>query len=113
MRLERPLCKIKTDNANLVHGCSLRSWDAKTSPPWHIAMPSGGASTPSLIALLGLVHLRIASFAVVFGRGRRGDDRGVDNRALAHQQAALFQHRRDFGGGCRPDFFPPLCSPLS
>src|SRR3954451_9335525 len=49
MRLERPLCKIKTDNANLLHGCSLRSWDPKTSPPCHIAMPSGGASTPSLI----------------------------------------------------------------
>src|SRR3954464_5809661 len=50
MRLEGPLCKIETDNANLFHGCSLRPWDAKTSPPWHIAMPSGGASTPSLVA---------------------------------------------------------------
>src|SRR4051795_91005 len=49
MRLEGPLCKIETDNANLVHGCSLRLWDAKTSPPWHIAMPSGGASTPSFV----------------------------------------------------------------
>src|SRR5215213_10401568 len=49
MRLEGPLCKIETDNANLSHGCPLRSWDAKTSPPWHIAMPSGGASTPSPI----------------------------------------------------------------
>src|SRR3954447_3418575 len=28
----------------------LRSWDAKTSPPWHIAMPSGGASTPSFVS---------------------------------------------------------------
>src|SRR3954451_18959324 len=53
MRLEGPLCKIKTDNANLFHGCSLRSWDAKTSPPWHIAMPSGGASTPSFISSPG------------------------------------------------------------
>src|SRR4051794_5847697 len=53
MRLEGPLCKIKTDNANLFHGCSLRSWDAKTSPPWHIAMPSGGASTPSLVSGAG------------------------------------------------------------
>src|SRR3954471_12999056 len=50
MRLERPLCKIKTDNANPFHGCSLCSWDAKTSPPWHIAMPSGGASTPSFVS---------------------------------------------------------------
>src|SRR5208337_4155942 len=42
VRLEGPLCKIKTDDANLFHGCSLRLWDAQTSPPWHIAMPSGG-----------------------------------------------------------------------
>src|SRR5919199_7016177 len=53
MRLEGPLCKIKTDNANLLHGCSLRSWDAKPSPPWHIAMPSGGASTPSFVSGAG------------------------------------------------------------
>src|SRR3954451_18454319 len=53
MRLEGPLRKIETDNANLFHGCSLRSWDAKTSPPWHIAMPSGGASTPSLVSGTG------------------------------------------------------------
>src|SRR3954447_21276552 len=33
MRLEGSLCKIETDNANLFHGCPLRSWDAKTSPP--------------------------------------------------------------------------------
>src|SRR3954452_20078798 len=50
MRLEGPLCKIETDNANLFHGCPLRSWDAKASPPWHIAMPSGGASTPSFVS---------------------------------------------------------------
>src|SRR3954465_12781476 len=74
MRLEGPLCKIKTDNANLVHGCPLRSWDAKTSPPWHIAMPSGGASTPSLIALLGLVHLRIAAVLLVLRRRRGSND---------------------------------------
>src|SRR3954470_3366160 len=85
MRLEGPLCKIETDNANLFHGCSLRSWDAKTSPPWHIAMPSGGASTPSLIALLGLVHLRVAALPLVLGRGRGGDNGRIHNRLLAHQ----------------------------
>src|SRR3954464_127162 len=53
MRLEGPLCKIEADNANLFHGCSLRPWDAKTSPPWHIAMPSEGASTPSLVSGAG------------------------------------------------------------
>ena len=42
MRLKGPLCKVETDDANLFHGCPLRSWDAQTSPPWHIAMPSGG-----------------------------------------------------------------------
>src|SRR3954452_2724806 len=53
MRLEGPLCKIETDNANLVRGGPLHSWDAKTSPPWHIAMPSGGASTPSFVSGAG------------------------------------------------------------
>src|SRR4051794_34288996 len=53
MRLEGPLRKIETDNANLAHRCPLRSWDAKTSPPWHIAMPSGGASTPSFVSGIG------------------------------------------------------------
>jgi hypothetical protein len=48
-----------------------------------------------LIALLGLVHLRVAGLLFVL-RGRRGsDDRGIDDGALAHQQAALFQHRAD------------------
>jgi hypothetical protein len=42
VRLKDPLCKVETDDANLFHGCPLRSWDAKTSPPWHTAMPSGG-----------------------------------------------------------------------
>src|SRR3954452_3462758 len=74
MRLEGPLRKIETDNANPFHGCSLCSWDAKTSPPWHIAMPSGGASTPSLIALLRLMHLRIARLLFVLGRGRGVED---------------------------------------
>src|SRR5271163_3018801 len=42
MQLKAPLCKVETDNANFFHGCPLHSWDAQTSPPWHIAMPSGG-----------------------------------------------------------------------
>src|SRR3954471_13751233 len=33
---------------------------------------------------------------LVLGRGRRGDDRGVDDRPLAHQLAALLQQRADF-----------------
>jgi hypothetical protein len=49
-----------------------------------------------LIALLGLVHFRVAGLLFVLGRGRRGDDRGIDDRALPHQQAALVQHRADF-----------------
>src|SRR3954449_1495789 len=66
MRLEGPLCKIEADNANLFHGCSLRPWDAKTSPPWHIAMPSGGASTPSLAQ--GLLDRRMPDHAPEIGR---------------------------------------------
>jgi len=42
MQLKSPLCKVDTDDVNLFHGCPLRLWDAFTSPPWHIAMPSGG-----------------------------------------------------------------------
>src|ERR1700733_5977989 len=42
MHLKAPLCKVETDDANFLHGCPLHSWDAQTSPPWHIAMPSGG-----------------------------------------------------------------------
>jgi hypothetical protein len=48
VRLKGPLCKVETDDANLFHGCSLRSWDAKTSPLWHIRCRQEGASTPSL-----------------------------------------------------------------
>ena len=40
-RLKGLLCKVETDDANFLHRCSLRSWDAQASPPWHIAMPSG------------------------------------------------------------------------
>jgi hypothetical protein len=42
VRLKGLLCNVETYNANLFHGCPLRSWDAQASPPWHIAMPSGG-----------------------------------------------------------------------
>jgi hypothetical protein len=47
-----------------------------------------------LVALFGLVHLGIARFLFVLGRGRGGDDGGIDNRALTHQQPALGQHCR-------------------
>src|SRR3954454_3384586 len=53
MRLEGPLCKIKTDNANLFHGCSLRSWDAKTSPPWHTRCRQEGHPLHHLSAAAG------------------------------------------------------------
>ena len=48
-----------------------------------------------LVALFGLVHLGIARLRLVLGRGRGGDDRGIDDCALAHQQPALRQHRAD------------------
>ena len=40
-----------------------------------------------LVALLGLVHLRIAFALLVLGRAGRGDDGGVDDAALPEQQA--------------------------
>jgi hypothetical protein len=42
------------------------------------------------------MHFRVARLLLVLGRGRGGNDRRIDNRALPHQQAALLQHRRDF-----------------
>ena len=55
--------------------------------PLHPEMP--------LIALLGLVHLPVARLLFVLGRGRGGDDGGIHNGTLAHQQTALGQHRGD------------------
>ena len=36
-----------------------------------------------LIAFLGLMHLRIALAVLVLGRGRRGDQCGINDRAFA------------------------------
>jgi len=41
-----------------------------------------------LMALLGLVHLRVAFALGILGRGRRGAERGVHQRAFAQQQPA-------------------------
>lgn len=41
-----------------------------------------------LVALLGLGHFRVAVLFLVLGGGRRGDQRGVHQGALAQQQAA-------------------------
>jgi hypothetical protein len=49
-----------------------------------------------LIALPGLVHLRVARLLLVLRRGRRGNDGGVNDRPLPHQQTAFLQHRADF-----------------
>ena len=38
-----------------------------------------------LVALFGLVHLGVAFFARVLGRGRRRDDGGIYDRAFSHQ----------------------------
>ena len=35
-----------------------------------------------LVALLGLVHLRVAALLLVLGRGRRGNQGGIDNSRL-------------------------------
>ena len=44
-----------------------------------------------LVALPGLVHLRIARLLIVLGRERGGSDGRVIDRSLLHQQAALVQ----------------------
>src|SRR5690606_23470780 len=50
-----------------------------------------------VLALLGLVHLRIARLLGVLGRGGRLDNRGIDNRAGLQQQALVVQQRADLG----------------
>ncbi len=44
-----------------------------------------------LVALLGLLHLRVTLLGLVLGGGRGGHDSGVDDGALAHEQALLGQ----------------------
>ena len=45
-----------------------------------------------VLAFLGLMHLRITCFVLILGRGRRGNQRGVDDRAagkphsIGHEQ---------------------------
>ena len=48
-----------------------------------------------LTALSGLVHLGVARPLPVLRRGRRADDRGVHDRALAHLQTARCEVRVD------------------
>ena len=48
-----------------------------------------------LIALLGLMHFRIPLAASVLGRGRCGDDRGINDRAFLEDQTLLRQHGID------------------
>ena len=42
-----------------------------------------------LVALLGLVHLRVALFVFVLGGGRCRDQRGIHDRAIAQEQALV------------------------
>ena len=50
-----------------------------------------------LLALAGLLHLRIAFLRRILGRWRRRDDRGVHNRARLEQQLLLLQQLADLG----------------
>src|SRR6516165_2632431 len=44
-----------------------------------------------LVSFLGLMHLGIARLVGILGRGRRVDDRGVDDRAGGHLQSLCHQ----------------------
>ena len=50
-----------------------------------------------LLALLALVHLRVALATGVLGRARRRDQRGIDHRAAAQHQALGTQQQVDGG----------------
>lgn len=44
-----------------------------------------------LLALLALVHFRVALACLIFGRGRGRNERRIDNRSFPEQQAFLGQ----------------------
>lgn len=44
-----------------------------------------------LVALLGLMHLRVTGASSVLRRGRRGDDRGINDAAAPHDPALLLE----------------------
>ncbi|MCY1543324.1 hypothetical protein D9M68_791370 [compost metagenome] len=44
-----------------------------------------------LVAFLGLMHVRIALAFAILGRGRRGDQRGIDDGAFLEQQTPAGQ----------------------
>ncbi len=48
MKLKAVLREIDPDHANLCHGRPFPLLAFTTPTPWHITMPAGGASTPSL-----------------------------------------------------------------
>ena len=50
-----------------------------------------------IIAFLGLVHLRVAALVLVLGRGRRGDQGRIDNRAPRKLHAVGHQQFTDLG----------------
>ena len=54
-----------------------------------------------LVALLGLVHLRVTLAVAVLGRTRRADDRRIDDRTGADLEALLSQVRVDRGEDLR------------
>lgn len=57
---------------------------------------SGRTAEVVLVALLGLVHLRVTLAILVLGRARRVDQRRVDDGALAQRQAAVTQIAVDY-----------------
>src|SRR3954453_2042665 len=84
------------------------SWPCSTAAIWVMsaslaAVPltvctrPDATSTPVCPFIPKRQHLRVTRLALVLGRGWGGNDRGVDDRPLAHQQATLLQHRRYFG----------------
>jgi hypothetical protein len=50
-----------------------------------------------LVAFPGLVHLRVAALLLIFGRGRCGDQRRIDNRAARQLHAISQQQLANFG----------------
>lgn len=72
----------------------------------HIHADVGLRAEVPLVALLGLLHLRVALAVGVLGRAGRSNQRGVHNRARAQQQAVRTQDVVDEAQHVRRNVLP-------
>ena len=120
VQLKAVLRQINSDHANFVHGRPFPLLALTPLPTWHIAMPSGGASTPSVMsdgATLSSPHLwsRTTSASPLppeqSALRRRSNDAALSQRCASDSGRARwarprsttrFSRRRSSGSCLRP-----------